>query len=231
MSPQDAPAAPVAEILAALRADGAEGFDPIGLHAIEALARRAQTAPEEVQRLLEPRLRSKLAQLRACPPRVDASAALAGSGRTLLGALNARLHEIGTAAPVLPFGSDARPAPDAGAAPPPAGSLAAVAAGTGDTRGTGTAPELRSLRRFRQAWARISAEERLRRALGRAPLNAGPLNSHMLVLRALATTQQLSPDYLQRILDQFDTLLWLETRQQAAAPAGTKPPRRARARK
>lgn len=228
MSPQDAPAAPVAEILAALRADGAERFDPIGLHAIEVLARRAQAAPEDVQRLLELRLRSKLVELRERLIRARATATPASSGPTLLGTLNARLHEIDTTAPTLPLGSDIRSAPDAGIAPPPAGGLAAAAAGT---RGTGAAPELRSLRRFRQAWSRISAEDRLRRALGRAPLNAGPLNSHMLMLRALATTQQLSPDYLQRILDQFDTLLWLETRQQAAAPTGTKPPRRARARK
>jgi hypothetical protein len=48
------------------------------------------------------------------------------------------------------------------------------------------------------------------RAAARAPDNAGPLNSHRLVLRSLALMQAASPHYLRRFLSQVDTLLWLE---------------------
>ena len=77
--------------------------------------------------------------------------------------------------------------------------------GTGDG-----APELKSARRFREAWSRISAEDAVERAVGRGPENAGPLNSHMLVLRTLTLARALSPDYLRRFLSQADTLLWLD---------------------
>lgn len=80
-------------------------------------------------------------------------------------------------------------------------------------------PELKSARRFKAVWSRIAAANQVHRALDRGPANAGPLNSHMLVLRSLALMQELSPDYLSRFLSQVDTLLWLDTRQQPASQA------------
>lgn len=71
-------------------------------------------------------------------------------------------------------------------------------------------PELRSAARFRETWSRISAEEEVTQAVERAPDNAGPLNSHMLVLRTLGLMQKLSPDYLRRFLSHAETLLWLD---------------------
>jgi hypothetical protein len=35
--------------------------------------------------------------------------------------------------------------------------------------------------------------------------NAGPINSHMLVLRSLAMMQAISPDYLSRMISYVDT--------------------------
>lgn len=75
---------------------------------------------------------------------------------------------------------------------------------------SGPWPELRSAQRFRETWSRICAEEEVTQAVGRAPENAGPLNSHMLVLRTLGLMRDLSPDYLRRFLSQADTLLWLD---------------------
>ena len=52
-----------------------------------------------------------------------------------------------------------------------------------------TAPagrELRSAQRFRDTWSRICAEDEVTQAVEQGPENAGPLNSHMLVLRTLA---------------------------------------------
>ena len=71
-------------------------------------------------------------------------------------------------------------------------------------------PELRSAQRFRETWERLSAEDAVVKATHRAPENAGPLNSHMLVLRTLGLMRELSPHYLRRFLSHTETLLWLE---------------------
>jgi hypothetical protein len=80
----------------------------------------------------------------------------------------------------------------------------ATATGTGDRR------ELRSAQAFRETWSRICAEDEVTEAVQRGPDNAGPLNSHMLVLRTLGLLRELSPDYLRRFMAQADTLLWLD---------------------
>jgi len=110
----------------------------------------------------------------------------------------------------------------------------AVATGTGEAPSGTVSParELKSLRYFRSTWSRLSAEQQLAQALAQAPENAGPLNSHLLVLRALQLMQDVSPDYLQRFMSYVDTLLWLEQaddlsgavkrRNETAAPAGRK---------
>lgn len=91
--------------------------------------------------------------------------------------------------------------------------------------------ELASLRRFRASWSRIVAEDQVARAITRTPENAGPLNSHALVLRSLALMRELSPDYLQRFLAQLDTLMWLEDLgQRAVAAKPAKPIKRPRTR-
>ena len=82
-------------------------------------------------------------------------------------------------------------------------------------------PELRSAQRFRETWERLGAEAAVVQATHRAPENAGPLNSHMLVLRTLGLMRELSPHYLRRFLSHTETLLWLEQAQgQLKAPAG-----------
>jgi len=89
--------------------------------------------------------------------------------------------------------------------------------------------ELASLRRFRASWSRIAAEEQVAQAITRTPDNAGPLNSHALVLRSLALMRELSPDYLQRFLAQLDTLMWLEdVGQRTVTPRPARKPRAAR---
>jgi hypothetical protein len=91
--------------------------------------------------------------------------------------------------------------------------------------------EMASVRRFREAWSRIAAEDQVDQAVGRGPVNAGPLNSHMLVLRSLALMRKLSPDYLRRFLSHVDTLLWLDQANQKYTPVKAKPARRSRQRK
>lgn len=79
--------------------------------------------------------------------------------------------------------------------------------------------ELQTLQRHRATWTRLSAEERLRQALAQVPAQAGPLNSHHLVHRALLLMQGASPEYLQHFVPYVDALLALDQMQAPAAPA------------
>jgi hypothetical protein len=71
-------------------------------------------------------------------------------------------------------------------------------------------PELKAVRQFRNTWSKLSADQQLNRALDLAPKNAGPINSHMLVLRSLALMRDISPDYLNRFMSYADALLCLD---------------------
>lgn len=70
--------------------------------------------------------------------------------------------------------------------------------------------ELASARRFRESWQLAQAQDKLDLAALRRPAQAGPLNSHALVLEALAVVNDISPVYLRRLLGQVDSLQWLE---------------------
>ena len=57
------------------------------------------------------------------------------------------------------------------------------------------------------------------------PQNAGPINPHMLVLRALGLLREISPDYLNRFMVHLDTLLCLHDQQTPSSTSGIKPMR------
>lgn len=88
--------------------------------------------------------------------------------------------------------------------------------------------EMQSVIRFRRSWANGRAQERVAAAAARRPANAGPLNSHVLVLQSLDMMRALPGDYLRRFLTQVETLQWLEAIQAQGAP--TAKPRRKKAR-
>jgi hypothetical protein len=70
--------------------------------------------------------------------------------------------------------------------------------------------DMKSLRQFKDTWARMSAEDDVKQAIERGPRNAGPLNSHQLVLRSLGVMRDVSPNYLRRFMTHLDALLWLD---------------------
>ena len=80
----------------------------------------------------------------------------------------------------------------------------------GATAQAGAPDELASVRRFRESWDRSRTLDQLQQAVSRTPANAGPLNSHALVLRSLERMGELSPDYLRRFIVQVETLQWLQ---------------------
>ena len=75
---------------------------------------------------------------------------------------------------------------------------------------------------FRKQLGKISVQKQVTQAIAQAPQNAGPINSHMLVLRSLGLMRDLSPDYLNRFMSYVDTLLILEDSGQSK-PATKKP--------
>jgi hypothetical protein len=167
---------------------------PARLRTLQALARRAAAQPDAVRRLLQPKLPAELPQgvQPAAPPRAAAVTAPAAQPGAPLARLN--LH-IRTAA-----AARAEPALPGEAHDP---------------------DELPSARAFRKAWARGRTLEQLEQALFRKPANAGPLNSHALVLQTLTLMRDLSPEYLRRFVGAVETLQWLErTPAKGAGDAG-----------
>ena len=79
--------------------------------------------------------------------------------------------------------------------------------------------ELKALSCFRDTWSKLRVDQQFHQALADEPENAGPLNSHFLVLRALRLMRDISPAYLKHFMDYADALLWLEQ-----ADGGAKPP-------
>jgi len=95
----------------------------------------------------------------------------------------------------------------------------------GDLRrqlGTPAPRELASARRFRAVWADLQANERVGEALARRPRNAGPLNSHALVLQLVSSLQATSPAYLRRVVDLVETMGWLERASERPTTAARK---------
>ncbi len=195
-------AATIAAGIATLRDQGAARLDPLRFGFIEALARRADAHQGPARALLDATLAAALAACRArCTemrlPESD-SAEPTPPDTTPLGALLARLAANDVAAP----DSDAR--------------TRNMPAGTSPQAAT---PALKSVQLFGGHWARLGIEQQLAQALASAPENAGPLNSHRLVLRALERMRDLAPDYLHRFIAYADALCWLEDAERGMAAA------------
>lgn len=164
--------------LAALRQRGAADFDPVRFHFIEALARRTADQPGAARELLERRLADLLQAFAA----------------------DLEHREAATRAAARDPGPDTEPVPPARG--PLAELLDHIAA-----HAPAQPAQLQAMRHLRRTWSRLSADRRLSQSLALQPGNAGPLNSHHLVLRALRLMHELSPDYLNRFMSQVDVLV------------------------
>jgi hypothetical protein len=176
--------------LVSLRSAGAQHWDPVRFRYLEALHQRVQTAPEPVRHIVHGKLQAALAEYAGRGPRISSSE----SNRQQTSPLAALNAYIRTATQQDAEGS---------AAP----------------SGWGGRPELKSVQAFREVWSQFAVVDQVEQSLQRGPENAGPLNSHMLVLRSLATMRALSPEYLRRFLSHAETLLWLDQEgQRLSAP-------------
>ena len=192
--------------LESLRSEGAWRLDPTRFHYLEALSRRLPSQTEPVRRLLQDKLQMALADYAgrfAQEQQVRGLRPLPADGVSPLAQLNQSIR-------------DALPT-DRGDAEPD------------ETHEPG---ELASVRRFKRAWSSNHLHDKVRQAASRKPANAGPLNSHLLVLQSLAMLEELSDDYLRRFLVQVESLQWLDQASEPhrqAKPA--KPARRGRQKK
>lgn len=184
---------PAAQI-ASLCSCGAEQFDPVRLHFLKSLARRAQDQEGEVKRILDARLSQALAVFQER----FAQASQVNNDKSQLSGQQQR-HRI-------------QPSALAGLTRDLTQNLPknAQANADGSDAGMGAGAELKSIRYFRDTWSKLSVEKQLAQAVEQGPENAGPLNSHQLLLRSLAVMRDISPAYLKRFMSYVDTLLWLD---------------------
>lgn len=218
--------------IAALRLLGADQFDPVRLHYLEVLAGRVNDHQGSVQRILGGKLAQALLAFRARFEQAQGEAkdtiAQAALHYPQAAAELQQLLQAGDFTGVrrciatLERGdqraslgdlvrSMAQQAPDPGE-------------GSWDGQ-VGSRTELKSVRHFRNTWSKLSADKQVTQALGQAPKNAGPINSHRLVLSSLALMREISPDYLNRFVSYVDTLLCLDQRDEVKQVHAKKPPR------
>ena len=203
--------------IASLRAKGADQLDPVRFHFIEALARRSLQHRGDVQRILEAKLSETLAAYRARFEQTqnDAKDTLARVAAKFPDAADdlQRLFVAGDFNGISRFVAIIE---NKGPHAPLADLTRYIAQHSpenvdcGLTEDIGSRSELKAIRNFRNTWSRLSVNKQVTQAIEQAPENAGPLNSHMLVLRSLALMRDISPDYLNRFMSYVDTLLWLD---------------------
>lgn len=215
--------------IAALRMTGADRLDPVRFHFIEAMATRSRGQRVEVRRILDGKLREALAAYRRRFERTqddarETIARIREHDRDAADDLQ-RLFVAGDFSGVSRY--IARLAKS-----DPQVSLADLARHLaqdspedldgGPAGNVGSRAELKAMRYFRNTWSRLSVDRQVTQAIEQGPENAGPLNSHRLVLRSLALMRDISPDYLNRFVSYVDTLLWLDQADRRHRPMARK---------
>lgn len=210
--PVDHGAAPSLETLVG---DGEGRFDPVRWRFIEALARRGQQHQGEARRIIDSRLAEALTAYRQRfeQARNEARQSVARISEQSPDAADElqRIFAEADFGAVKRFvaGLEKRHSPLAELTR----HLAQLSPESADdhlAQAPGARGELKAIRNFRKTWSKLAVDKQLAQAIEQAPDNAGPLNSHMLVLRSLALMRDISPDYLSRFMSYVDTLLWLD---------------------
>ncbi|GAA3564387.1 DUF2894 domain-containing protein [Marinobacter xestospongiae] len=221
-APQDSALARARHRLTALKASDAQHLEPVRLRYLDALCQRL-----ERRNLHQAAASERLLQaVRDCQSDVEqqrenlaTAAAARENGKAETG--NREKSESGPAARRLsPLSSlvaelnvAATPVPEV--KPSPLAALIGMAPSqTDDTTSSAASSDqpkpLRAMTQIRQTQGHQALEQRIRDAIERTPADAGPMNPHRLVSRAIRDLQTLSPDYLQRFAGYVDTLLALE---------------------
>jgi hypothetical protein len=188
----------IATTLAELRQAGAHQCDPVRFHYLETLCRRSHDQSPTVAAPLTAKLQQALAayqqqiQQQEEVLTSDSASATGSASYSGLGELLAALSVQSEAGAITSETS------------------AAQGAAQISTRENTAPAELKSVRYFRDSWAKLGVEQRVAQSFAKAPENAGPLNSHLLVLQALGRMRDDAPAYLQHFIAYADSLLWLQ---------------------
>lgn len=196
----------------------AHHFAPVRFRVLESMLRKAAEKPEPVAHSLSLRIKQRLAQYEADWAKANEQGAVTQSSalqpaaakqeRSQLSALLDQIarRAMSQAEPEVPNTFEGLLRKQEVDALKQMENEAAAA----DLDALLPAGELKALQQMREAWARRSTEKAVAKALEEAPEDAGPLNSHRLVVRSLMAMQDIAPDYLGRFVNQIETLLWLE---------------------
>ena len=220
-SPSDQPH----PLLAQARAQDLPTRDPVRWRRIDALAQRAAQHSGATRQLLDARLQALMAEA-AMAAAAAAPATAAPRGST---AGTAPAPDAAAQTPTLSTLLARLQAGGLGAGADSAAAAAAAAA-EGDERAAATSPtaplaartsrpprDLNIVQQHRGAWTQLRAEQRVAQSQTALPDQAGPLNSQLLLHRALTLMRETSPGYLQHLMGQAEALMWLE--QALAAPS------------
>lgn len=196
------------ELHAALQAAGAARWDAVGWHYIEVLSQRARSQTGPAHALLNEKLKASLIQFKQrwddAPKAAKASPPARVASPSPLAALLSDMAQQAPAPNTAPSALSVKPAAWRAESP--------------------------RVQQFKKQLGKISVQKQVKQAIALAPQNAGPINSHMLVLRSLGLMRDASPDYLNRFITYVDTLLCLEEAGKASAqpkkPSSTAKPKK-----
>jgi hypothetical protein len=208
--------------LEAWSARGADHVNPVRFRFIEALARRAARYEGDARRVLDERLAAWIADYSAAVERAESeSKSEAGTATRIKGQACATHGDPAQAPAAHASQVSTQSAPSRGALAELVDLLASRAEATTESEASGPHDALHPLRRdrspdlpmldyFRETWSRFSTEKQWRASLEQVPDNAGPLNSHSLMHRALSLMRAVSPGYLRQFLSYAEALSWME---------------------
>jgi hypothetical protein len=191
------------QALASLRQQGAARFDAVAWHYIEVLSNKLKAHHGAAHGLLQSKLDKAVQDLQARMAAASSLTPASASDSTLGHALDPTL-DLMPRAPSSPLAQLLQVL----AAP----ATPATGMGTGTGTGTGNIGRAENPRiaQFRKTLSQISVQKQVTQAIAQAPHNAGPINSHMLVLRSMGLMRQRAPNYLNRFMGYVDTLLSLQ---------------------
>jgi len=198
-------------LIESLRLAGAAQFDSVRLHYLQVLAQRAVSHQTPVKRLLDAKLADALAGYterfeQAQDETKDAMARIVLDRPDVADDLQ-RLFQAGDFNAVRQRIATLRKSANRVSLGDLIHHMAQRSSNNVDA---GVGFELQTTQFFRDTWSKLSVGKRVMQELAQAPKNAGPINSHNLVLRSLATMRGISPDYLSRFTSYVDTLLSLD---------------------
>jgi hypothetical protein len=195
----------LAQALDAARAQGLPARDPVRWRRIDALAQRTANHSGATRSLLDARLQALLAESALATLGQNAQTEHAEHAEHAEQAL-----EITSLAPTAD-------APVAQTATRPLRALLAQLQSTStadeaalDADARSTARDLKVVHQHRAAWTQLRAEQRVAQSRTALPDQAGPLNSQLLLHRALTLMRETAPGYLQHLMGQAEALMWLE---------------------